>query len=81
MGENPLDSAIRIVPCHLAKEQGAEPGPAVKGAHTLVAIVPGNELLELGTRNELDELGKTVDCAMAWILLGRKVGVSNPFLP
>jgi hypothetical protein len=58
MGKYALNGADRVVSGHLAKQQRAELGPAIQGSHTLIAGVQGHELLELGTRNQLDDLGK-----------------------
>ena len=58
VGKDALNSADRVVSGHLAEEQSAEPGPAIQGSHAFVAVVPRDELLELGARNQLDELGK-----------------------
>jgi hypothetical protein len=43
---------------HLPKKERPEPRPAIERANAGIAIVAGDKSFELGTRNQLDELGK-----------------------
>jgi hypothetical protein len=56
-------------------------GPAIERAHACVALVPRNELLKLGTRNELDELGKYGRLGHGLNPPGMKNVVEERFLP
>jgi len=58
LGKNPLQGPDGIVSADLAEEQAAEPGPTVQGSNALIAVVLENPGLELGPRNQFDNLGK-----------------------
>jgi len=58
MSKKSLDGADRVVAAHLAEEDGSKPAPAIEGSAPGVAVMSGDDGLEFGTWNQLDDLGK-----------------------